>query len=140
MVSKEVLGTIKPPSVRLDNLSDMASGSPGTSTPSPHSTKWLTLATISCLVATTYLAWSFCSLVYNVYFHPLRKYPGPIGARASQWWRIYIELWKKESMTEVLRRLHEQYGDVVRTAPDELHFANPKAYFDIYAPAVRWDK
>ena len=43
-------------------------------------------------------------------------------------------------MTEVLKGLHQQYGEVVRTAPNELHFANPKAYFDIYAPAIRWDK
>jgi cytochrome P450 len=33
---------------------------------------------------------------------------------------------------EYIGRLHEQYGDVVRIAPDELSFANPQAWRDIY--------
>lgn len=141
MASKQPLDILNPPPMQSDDLRDMPSGSSGTPMFSPHTTTFSTLAMILFfLVCTTYVAWSVFSLTYNAYFHPLRKYPGPFGARASPWWKVYIELWKKESMTDVLTRLHKRYGDVVRIAPNELHFANHKAYFDIYAPVVRWDK
>ncbi len=29
---------------------------------------------------------------------------------------------------------------MVRIGPNELHFANPSAYQDIYSPTARWDK
>ncbi|KAJ5901202.1 hypothetical protein N7504_007195 [Penicillium tannophilum] len=32
-----------------------------------------------------------------------------------------------------IKRLHEQYGDIVRVAPDELSFINPDAWRDIYS-------
>jgi hypothetical protein len=50
-------------------------------------------------------------LIFNVFFHPLREYPGPLAARASLWWKIYIEVIKQESMTDALFRLHKQYGE-----------------------------
>lgn len=141
MVSKEAIEAFKPLLLQMDNLSDIPSGSSGTPLVRPTTAaKVLTPMTILFLTAAAYTVWCIASLVHNVYFHPLRRFPGPIAARASEWWKVYIEVWKKESMTEVLARLHERHGDVVRTAPNELHFASPKAYFDIYAPAVRWDK
>ena len=35
-------------------------------------------------------------------------------------------------LPQQLRSLHDRYGDVVRVAPDELSFVNPKAWKDIY--------
>jgi hypothetical protein len=49
-------------------------------------------------------------LVYNVFLHPLRKFPGPTAAKATTWWKTYIEVVKQESMTDVLFKLHKQYG------------------------------
>lgn len=79
-------------------------------------------------------------VVCNIFFHPLRKFPGPNWAKATEWWKTYIEVVKQESMTDVLVRLHKQYGDVVRVGPNELHFANPAAYNEIYSTSARWDK
>jgi hypothetical protein len=75
-------------------------------------------------------------LVYNVFFHPLRSYPGPVAAKATTWWKTYVEVVTKESMTDVLVRLHRQYGmyikllvhrrtnsflgDVLRVGPNEV--------------------
>ncbi|KAJ5046622.1 uncharacterized protein L3040_003860 [Drepanopeziza brunnea f. sp. 'multigermtubi'] len=55
-------------------------------------------------------------------------------------WKTYVEVVTQESMTDVLARLHKQYGDVIRIAPNELHFSNPSAYHDIYNASARWDK
>lgn len=54
-------------------------------------------------------------LLYNVLFHPLRAYPGPMAARATIWWKIYIEVIKQESMTDALSRLHKQFGKYVNS-------------------------
>ncbi|KAB5513113.1 putative P450 monooxygenase [Coniochaeta sp. 2T2.1] len=43
-------------------------------------------------------------------------------------------------MTDVLVRLHAKYGDVVRVGPNELHFAKPSAFNEIYNASLRWDK
>ncbi|OJD29903.1 cytochrome p450 [Diplodia corticola] len=68
--------------------------------------------------------------VYNVYFHPLSKYPGPKLALTSNlvWWMISytgkIEQWT--------RKQHETYGEIVRLGPDRLSYINPQAWKDIY--------
>jgi hypothetical protein len=70
-------------------------------------------------VSVSLVVWSFAlgwfvlqasRLVYNVFLHPLRAFPGPFPAGASTWWKTYIEVFKQESMTDVLYRLHETYG------------------------------
>jgi len=54
-------------------------------------------------------------LIYNVFFHPLKDFPGPVAAKATIWWRIYIDMVKKESMVDVLTRLHKIYGQWLLT-------------------------
>lgn len=60
------------------------------------------------------LAWVGLQLVqvgYNVFLHPLKAYPGPPWAKATAWWKTYIEVVQQESMVDVLVKLHEQYGE-----------------------------
>jgi hypothetical protein len=62
---------------------------------------------------TLFLGWlgsGVFRLIYNVFFHPLAAYPGPLGAKATTWWQTYIEVFKQESMTDVLFKLHKQFG------------------------------
>jgi cytochrome P450 len=145
MADTEALHIYKPLAPHLDNLSEVPRAPADTMEMpliSPHPTR-LAMTPVTALLCLGLALWAVLSvsrIIYNVWLHPLSKYPGPIAAKASDWWKVYIELWKKESMTNVLTRLHRQYGDVVRLAPNELHFANPKAYHDIYASALRWDK
>ena len=68
---------------------------------------------VSLLVGAALLAWisqGLLRLLYNIAFHPLREYPGPLAARATTWWKTYIEVVKQESMIDVLFKLHETYG------------------------------
>ena len=64
---------------------------------------------IALLVSTVALISGF-RLIYNVIFHLLREFPGPVFARATIWWRTYIDMVKKESITDLLVRLHKRYG------------------------------
>ncbi|KAF9701954.1 hypothetical protein EKO04_001059 [Ascochyta lentis] len=88
----------------------------------------------------TVTAYTVYYVIYNVYFHPLAGFPGPPLAGATTYWKAYVECIANRSFCHELVNLHARYGDVVRVGPNELHFANPKAYNDIYNNKNRWDK
>jgi len=48
--------------------------------------------------------------VYNVFFHPLARFPGPRAAAATKLWKAYIECIKQESFCHKLEKVHAQYG------------------------------
>ena len=59
-------------------------------------------------------------------WHPLARYPGPLGAKLSKWWMACISLSGYEHL--YIYRLHEKYGDVVRFGEAALFRVNgPKA-------------
>ena len=69
-------------------------------------------------------------ILYNIYLHPLAKIPGPF------WWRAsrlgFVRSLVSGNLVIDVKKLHEQYGDVVRTAPDEVSFAREDAWADIF--------
>ncbi|KAK0642473.1 Cytochrome P450 monooxygenase rdc4 [Lasiodiplodia hormozganensis] len=69
--------------------------------------------------------------IYNVYFHPLSKYPGPKLYAAS---RIPYALdLSYGTINQAISDAHKKYGDVVRIAPNELSFiSGDTAWNDIY--------
>lgn len=68
--------------------------------------------------------------VYNVFFHPLRRYPGPLLYRASKLPRAVRIL--RGRWTRDLFALTEAYGPVVRVAPGELVYTTAAAWRDVY--------
>jgi len=68
--------------------------------------------------------------IYNLFFHPLRAFPGPILNRATVFPRV-ISLLRGRLALDVLS-LHNKYGPIVRISPSELAFINPDAWKDIY--------
>ncbi|KAL8945861.1 MAG: hypothetical protein Q9222_007658 [Ikaeria aurantiellina] len=68
---------------------------------------------------------------YNIYLHPLSKYPGPKWCAATKIPIAYFS-WIGR-ISHWLLDLHEQFdSDVVRVSPDELSFISPSAWKDIY--------
>jgi len=69
-------------------------------------------------------------MVYNVYFHPLRDYPGP------EWWAASRIPWiladTSGDIHVTMTALHRQYGGVVRTAPDELSYITDNSWKQMY--------
>ncbi|GFF59802.1 isotrichodermin C-15 hydroxylase [Aspergillus udagawae] len=70
------------------------------------------------------------SVIYNLYFSPLAKYPGPLFARVSALPDFYWSLTGDRHMW--IARNHEIYGDVIRFRPDGLLFRTPQAYRDVF--------
>ena len=56
------------------------------------------------------LIWSLYSALYNVYFHPLTRFPGPKLAAASKYWLFYQEFVRGISLSDIRDDLHAQYG------------------------------
>ncbi|KAI1304020.1 cytochrome P450 [Xylaria venustula] len=69
-------------------------------------------------------------LIRNRYHNGLNKYPGPFLASLTDIWRLR-EVWGRQ-FEVTHRKLHDQYGDVVRLGPNTLSFADPKALKTIY--------
>ncbi|KAF2768795.1 isotrichodermin C-15 hydroxylase [Teratosphaeria nubilosa] len=75
------------------------------------------------------LAWIAITAIYNIWMHPLRKYPGPRLWAASD--IPYILMTLRGRPHEHVLRLHRQYGEIVRLAPNELSFIGPDAWSEI---------
>lgn len=75
-------------------------------------------------------AWTLWSVVYNLFFHPLSRFPGPILARISP--VPYVIALLRGRIPFWVKACHDKYGSVVRVSPNELSFDNEAAWKDIY--------
>lgn len=88
---------------------------------------WLVLCcSLAIIFSSTWRA------VYNVYFHPLASFPGPLLARASLIWRIYHSVGGHFHFA--IEQQHRRYGHVFRVSPNELSFSSVQSWTDIYNP------
>ncbi|KAL1599753.1 hypothetical protein SLS60_007557 [Paraconiothyrium brasiliense] len=73
-------------------------------------------------------------IIYNVYFHPLRSYPGPFWAKATILWYLY-HIFHADNHKAV-HKLHLKYGPVVRVAPNEILYTSPNIWKPIFGHKV----
>ena len=77
------------------------------------------------------LLWLVVKAIYNIFAHPLRRYPGPWYRAAS---RIpYTVTICRGDTTQRVKALHEKYGHVVRIAPDTLSYTSGEAWAGDYS-------
>lgn len=73
---------------------------------------WSGLFASSAIFA-TYLVSLFTSMVvYRVFFHPLRRFPGPLAAKVSKFYGLYNA--RNGQMHIEQNKLFKKYGDIVR--------------------------
>ncbi|KAF3024720.1 hypothetical protein E8E14_000159 [Neopestalotiopsis sp. 37M] len=70
------------------------------------------------------------NILYNIFFSPLRQFPGPLLNAASS--LPYDIACANGSALRVLTKLHDQYGSVVRTRPNELSYLEGYTWKDAY--------
>ncbi|KAK4943609.1 hypothetical protein LTR10_016904 [Elasticomyces elasticus] len=76
------------------------------------------------------LLYLVAKIVYNIYFHPLAKFPGPFFAK-------FTSIYPMMSMVKMNRirwqhEMLEKYGSPVRVGTNELYFSDMKSWQDIY--------
>ncbi|KAK7751071.1 hypothetical protein SLS62_007057 [Diatrype stigma] len=89
----------------------------------------LGFANVFVLIVTFTVLYVSSYVVYNLFFHPLARYPGPLLMRATRVALSYRML-RGTAVFDMLE-LHRRYGEVVRVAPNELAFSNSAAWKDI---------
>lgn len=74
-----------------------------------------------------YLIALFSSIViYRVFFHPLRHFPGPRSMAITKLAHVFRA--RKLDNHYQMDQLHRDFGDFVRTGPNELSIFTPQAY------------
>jgi len=77
-------------------------------------------------------------LVYNRFFHPLAKVPGPVLAGATPLWLVWQCMNQRRPSLDL--ELHKRYGGVVRIAPNEIIFSNPEYFKTVYGAGSKFTK
>ncbi|KIX04389.1 uncharacterized protein Z518_05257 [Rhinocladiella mackenziei CBS 650.93] len=94
-------------------------------------------SSLGLLLGTIAIYWILW-IVYARNFHPLSKIPGPWLASVSRLW--YMIQIARGDMEHTQRRLHAQFGPLVRIAPNEIACASPDAIKSIYRTQGALDK
>jgi len=69
-------------------------------------------------------------VIYQRFFHPLSKFPGPFLASLTDLWKIYNLA--SHRAPEMMQDLHDRYGQIVRIGPNDLSFTSKDAVAAIY--------
>ncbi|KAI9150349.1 benzoate 4-monooxygenase cytochrome p450 [Paramyrothecium foliicola] len=114
-------------------------------------TAFETLSLLTQCAVVGLLTFCLCKIAYNVFFHPLRNYPGPLLAHFTDAYAGWHSM--RLRLPQVTQRDHEEYGKfantqifvandslipvsvtgtVMRHAPDRLVFNSAAALRDIY--------
>ncbi|CAJ0553060.1 Ff.00g115720.m01.CDS01 [Fusarium sp. VM40] len=88
----------------------------------------ITISLLALLYMTAFMIW-------NVFFHPLAHFPGPLLARSSLLWRIYHSLGGQFHLA--IQEQHKRLGPIIRVSPNELSFSSVESWKDIYGHATQ---
>jgi len=96
-----------------------------------------TLAASLCLIIA---GWVITLTIYNRFFHPLARVPGPALASVSELYRFYYNYIRRGSLYLQFDSLKAKYGPIIRIAPNELLLADPTHYDTIYSAHSKYYK
>ncbi|GAB1318032.1 Cytochrome P450 E-class, group IV [Madurella fahalii] len=86
----------------------------------------------SSMVFGSYLVALFTSIVtYRLFFHPLRRFPGPLAAKITKLHGLYTGVNGQIHVEQ--NKLLAKYGNIVRIAPNELFIVSSEAIPKIHA-------
>ena len=70
--------------------------------------------------------------IYRKIFHRLRVFPGPSMAAVTKFWHVYHCVNSQNHL--LLDKMHQQYGQFVRTGPEELTIFHPEVLRAVDGP------
>ncbi|KAF3479504.1 uncharacterized protein GIQ15_06480 [Arthroderma uncinatum] len=94
------------------------------------------LASISA-VFTALVGYFVIRCIYDLFFHPLRKFPGPKLAAIGSFYEFYYDVVKDGKYLWEIKRMHQKYGPIIRINSKSLHIHDPEYYSTVYAGGGR---
>ncbi|KAK7519088.1 putative benzoate 4-monooxygenase cytochrome P450 [Phyllosticta citriasiana] len=97
------------------------------------------LSIFAVILRVTAIFWAFNGGIllsislYRLFFHPLRKFPGPRLAKLTHFYTAYLSSKELKYHNEV-SDMCDKYGDCIRTGPRELCFVRKSAVPLLYGP------
>ncbi|RPA74003.1 cytochrome P450 [Ascobolus immersus RN42] len=89
----------------------------------------VTPASVLGAVGTLFLCYHLSSIIYNIFFHPLRSFPGPFLAKFSRLYELWYDIPKGGQFCFHCEEvLHPTYGPIVRTGPNRLRIQGIDAF------------
>jgi cytochrome P450 len=90
------------------------------------------IAAVAQIYAIFFATMSLSMAAYRVFFHRLRRFPGPLSCKLSMWsWPLTDWIGTRHHK---IQEMHQRWGDYVRIGPREISVANPEALEVIYGP------
>ncbi|KAI0849536.1 trichodiene oxygenase [Daldinia vernicosa] len=74
---------------------------------------------------------------YNLYLHPLSRFPGPKLAAIGSYYEFWFDVIKDGQYLWEIARMHEIYGPIVRISANQLHIRDSQFYNTIYSAGGR---
>ncbi|KAI8963127.1 cytochrome P450 [Daldinia sp. FL1419] len=100
---------------------------------------WSALAEL-CVLAGTFNLGLFSSMViYRLFFHRLRKFPGPLDLKVASFFSA-IRVAKEAKYHRNIEAMHDKYGDFIRVGPRHLCVVRKSAIPIIYGPNTNCHK
>jgi hypothetical protein len=65
---------------------------------------------VAAALAATFVAYWVYKITYNLYFHPLAKFPGPWWAAGSYLAELYYDVAQGGQYYKQIIQMHEEYG------------------------------
>lgn len=94
----------------------------------------MALSTCVAVLATAATAY----VLYFRFAHPLASIPGPFAASLSRLWLVK-HVWNAD-MAWTIMDLHEKYGPLIRTGPNEVSVSDVATVKQIYGAGSRFTK
>ncbi|OGE47656.1 hypothetical protein PENARI_c039G08849 [Penicillium arizonense] len=75
----------------------------------------------------------FFTTIYRLFFHPLRKFPGPRLAAITQWYQFYHDVILGGKYLSMIPGFEATYDSkIIRIGPNTLHINNPDYYMEAF--------
>ncbi|RAH68800.1 cytochrome P450 [Aspergillus aculeatinus CBS 121060] len=102
-----------------------------------HTTPAAVLRSLLSLI----LIYAFTLVVSRLFFHPLRKVPGPRLGALSKWYGFYHNVIRDGQYSLSFASLHKKYNSpVIRIGPNAVHVQDPAFYQEMFSMTTKYYK
>ncbi|KAL8826802.1 MAG: hypothetical protein Q9191_003573 [Dirinaria sp. TL-2023a] len=77
---------------------------------------------------------------YRLFLSPLAKFPGPKLAALTRKYESYYEAVRNYEYLWKIKKLHQQYGPIIRINPHEIHIDDPDFFDKLNSFQGKWNK